>query len=669
MTKSPAFLSLFNFCLRNTKWFAISGVVFIALSFAVINHPPLLGFWESTVVYRSFQPRTRPALVLAIQKSANTTGHHGKYGYTLLEGSRWLADILGHRISIIKALPVIYGLLSLFLWYIILNRWYGWKVAVVATGLLATNPTFLTFQHSLIAQTMTIAALLFCLERFQNLSTKNTVFAAISLGFACAIASTSMVFARITMIIILSLCLIDCNKILTEFRQMKLSLLSSQQRVKNFLIAFASMLIWLTLFYPKNILQLFSKEFIVGNVGERTLILESNGFANLFHNIKFLINYFILDNQQLSFSSNLIISRPFPLEDKITFILVGVGVLISLRSIRNYSNFILLFLFSLFLAAALQSSAMLDAPFEVSSTLLAGTRTYYLVPFLSAFAAIGFQFIYKILQNKNIKLCHIFVVLITLLILVRGGLHVQEIKRFREYITSYEFDFTQTAPVKFWRKEAIKHDLLQKEKIELNLNQVYFHNLAQFIFNQIRKKEHQTFEGTKLIYVPWEYYTPDYIRYGGGSTPWKGYPYYFPMFLTFYLQELGLNISYLVKEEDILNNYFTRFLNKIEHLEQENRSGANLLQNFTRENLLIQVQKSLKIIESWGWTKKWLDAVRQQKHYNSQAEMVGEYFINVTSYKNPEYILITDKAELQTYDGVANKKLLLTLPDDLKQSQ
>ena len=59
---------------------ATTSVLILCISLALIKHPPLIGIWESTVVYRSFLPTTRPPLVLGIQKSANTTGHHGLFG-------------------------------------------------------------------------------------------------------------------------------------------------------------------------------------------------------------------------------------------------------------------------------------------------------------------------------------------------------------------------------------------------------------------------------------------------------------------------------------------------------------------------------------------------------------------------------------------------------------
>ncbi len=133
---------------------ATTSVLILCISLALIKHPPLIGIWESTVVYRSFLPTTRPPLVLGIQKSANTTGHHGLFGYTLLEGSRWLADIIGHRITNIRILPVIYGLFALFFLYVITKRWFGWIIGILSVCLLATNQTFLVFQHSLLSQTM-----------------------------------------------------------------------------------------------------------------------------------------------------------------------------------------------------------------------------------------------------------------------------------------------------------------------------------------------------------------------------------------------------------------------------------------------------------------------------------------------------------------------------------
>ena len=150
-----------------------------------------------------------------------------------------------------------------------------------------------------------------------------------------------------------------------------------------------------------------------------------------------------------------------------------------------------------------------------------------------------------------------FLLLVIVLLFSRAFLYFIDINRFQNFIKSYEFEFNKPAIEKEWDGSQAKKDLLFKQKVELHLNQVYYHNLARFIVEKIRS-DRTPFEGVKGIYIPSNFYTPDYIRYSGGSTPWKGHAYYFPMYLTFYLQEMGLNVSCFVKKEDYQKRFIGR---------------------------------------------------------------------------------------------------------------
>ena len=62
---------------------------------------------------------------------------------------------------------------------------------------------------------------------------------------------------------------------------------------------------------------------------------------------------------------------------------------------------------------------------------------------------------------------------------------------------------------------------------------------------------YQTYENNvkQILYVPEDYFTPCLFKIGD-NIPTKGEPYYFPMFLTIYLQEQGINASYFVKKDE-----------------------------------------------------------------------------------------------------------------------
>ena len=67
-------------------------------------------------------------------------------------------------------------------------------------------------------------------------------------------------------------------------------------------------------------------------------------------------------------------------------------------------------------------------------------------------------------------------------------------------------------------------------------------------------------------------------------------------------------------------------------------------------------------IENYERGKQWLDSIREQTHFNQNISSIGDYFVNVTSSKTPDYLIITSKEELDQIRGQSNYKLVLSLP-------
>ena len=132
------------------KNFGLYFLILLIVIVSSVNYPQLIGFWESGVIYESFIPTGKPLLFLAIQKAGDTSGYHGLYGYALLDLSRYLSDLLGHSISNVRLLSVFYGIISIILVFIICNRYFGIKIAIISSSLLITNLHFITFQNLLV---------------------------------------------------------------------------------------------------------------------------------------------------------------------------------------------------------------------------------------------------------------------------------------------------------------------------------------------------------------------------------------------------------------------------------------------------------------------------------------------------------------------------------------
>jgi hypothetical protein len=173
-----------------------------------------------------------------------------------------------------------------------------------------------------------------------------------------------------------------------------------------------------------------------------------------------------------------------------------------------------------------------------------------------------------------------------------------------------------------------------------------------------------------LLYIPEEIYAPFISTIaglpGGGI---KGYPYYFPMHLTFYLQEEGLNVSYLVKKEDIKETFLKKALKVVERYNLGKNidpggtlSGGHYPRNKTQEEIVKMFVVIIDWIESYKMGKKWLNSIREQTSYYSNISPIGDYFINITSNKIPDYLIITSKEELDYVQKKTDYALVLSLP-------
>ena len=150
------------------KYVLIFLLLLISLFIAFNHYPPFITKWEIVEIYRDFIPTHKSPLIFSISEDPNTTGPFNTFGYAALIISRYVSDYLGHSLSNVRLPSVVYGLVALFLLYVMVNRWFEWKVALVSTFLLATNQYFLMFQHFLLPQMVTVTSILFCIERFQN---------------------------------------------------------------------------------------------------------------------------------------------------------------------------------------------------------------------------------------------------------------------------------------------------------------------------------------------------------------------------------------------------------------------------------------------------------------------------------------------------------------------
>ena len=67
-------------------------------------------------------------------------------------------------------------------------------------------------------------------------------------------------------------------------------------------------------------------------------------------------------------------------------------------------------------------------------------------------------------------------------------------------------------------------------------------------------------------------------------------------------------------------------------------------------------------MENYEDGKRWLDSIREQTYFNQNVSSVGDYFVNITSNKTPDYIIITNKDELDQVQDQYNYEVVMSLP-------
>ena len=633
-----------------TKNISFIFLILLIIYVTSINYPQLISYWESGIMYRSFLPIVKSLPFLSIHISGDTADFHDIIGYTLLRApSRWLADLLGHSISNIRIFSVFYGLISIILLFIITKRYFGKGTAFISSSLLITNLHFVTFQNLLVPQTLTMASILFCVERFLNFKSKQSKFSAITLGLAFAFASIHYIIGRICVVSIMILCLIDYRCFFQKFKN-----IVTKKSLSNFTIVLLSTIIFLTLFYPLNILRFFTTEFIFTHqIGSLDFSL-----AKLFHNIKYFFYYFILGIQENNYSSNILIDLPFAVVSIITFIFFIYGLILSIFAIKNLNKFIFIYLGGIIFLAILQTGVFLDVPFEISSNM-APNRTYFLVPFIIVLSSLGLMSIYKHIKQYGELVKKLCILLFVGLIISRLYFFNDEANRFQTYINGYNFDFTKKAIEKELSREDVEYNRWTfEDQLGLHVNQIYFYNLAKHVAKKTEKYRKDT-NKIKLIYIPENYYTPNYLQHGGG-VPEKNSPYYFQMFLTFYLQERGINVSYLVNQHDVKGGLIYRIINAVDHYDVR-----KINPKIHKHLAIINAKKVISWIESHKWGEDLIQSIRQQKNINSKLKIIGDYFINTTSHKDPEYLILSNTKELGAAKQLKDAKIVLVMPENI----
>ena len=84
--------------------------------------------------------------------------------------------------------------------------------------------------------------------------------------------------------------------------------------------------------------------------------------------------------------------------------------------------------------------------------------------------------------------------------------------------------------------------------------------------------------------------------------------------------------------------------------------------NKKQEDIVKMFSKIIRWIESHERGEEWLNSIRKQTHFNPNILSIGDYFVNVTSNKTPDYLIITNEEEMEQVRKQTDYALVLSLP-------
>jgi hypothetical protein len=182
------------------------------LSLGLIPGPKLLGVWESYYFYHTFG-----ALKAPIQFRISPRANIGDPGHGLIEISRNIIEWFGLnlRLETFRIPAIIYGAISIILFFIIARRYFGNWAALGATALLAANPMFHQQQHTMTVLIISGMGFLFFVERLQALEFRyGSMVAWSGLSVAAALVALHYGVGRIYAVIFLGFWLAKVSVIL-----------------------------------------------------------------------------------------------------------------------------------------------------------------------------------------------------------------------------------------------------------------------------------------------------------------------------------------------------------------------------------------------------------------------------------------------------------------------
>lgn len=509
---------------------------------AAVQYPPLIAPWEGAVIYPALDPARVPDVSLRIQEGGDTGGYHGASGYGLLFVGRNVADALGYSLATVRSPVMLYGLLSVGLLFVIAYRWFGRWVALFAAAVMATNVTFINYQHSLVPQTLSIMAMLLCIERYQSFTIKQSWFAIVTFALACTLLALNYLVGRFMMVGIVSLFVAGSHFWNKKEQSLKRTLAKHVTHVLAFAVVFFTTLAFMD---QDNLGLLFNREFLFSRLGEYSTG-PGEALQGALHNAGFFWSFFVVGGPETRYPSDIALTIHYPIESSIVLLLAGIGMVANLHRLLSREFIVAYGLTGLLVLILAMSHVDAGLPYAASSTL-SSYRLCFLIPFLAFFAGAGGLYIFE--QMRSVRRHFLYLSLIGIgyfgLRMASFGL---EVARYSERLASQSFDFAERPVQDGLRAGGWGYE----EKRRAEMTQIYFKRLADHILKQMKAEKEAS--APAIVYVSERDFVPEYATWGGKvptiSRP-EEFRYYFEMFLTLYLNDAGIRVTYPLRVSDI----------------------------------------------------------------------------------------------------------------------
>ena len=99
---------------------------------ALFYFSPIISLWESAEIYKNFTPIKKPLFIFGINEDPVLFSPNSFFSYPTIAISRYITDVIGLSIFNIRLPSIIYGIITLILFYIISSRAFGKKIAFLS---------------------------------------------------------------------------------------------------------------------------------------------------------------------------------------------------------------------------------------------------------------------------------------------------------------------------------------------------------------------------------------------------------------------------------------------------------------------------------------------------------------------------------------------------------